>query len=265
MKKLLIACLLLALLQLCFSSCSPTPVPGCADTITVPSLSTGLIAYYKFPSSGSQLSDYGGNGYHLSNIGSVMPGNNRVGSNNCAMHFNGSNYLLAPATFPAIGAFSSTPFTVMLTYKPDGTVIPNGTYAMLMAQVCGAISPTILNYPFATANFVLGIDTCKVPFSTLNPNAAYAGSPCSINDSAWHNAAVTWDGIGTITVYQFTISGPAYSHSVTNGPLSPSCGVTNTIIGYGFKGIIDDIKIWNRVLTVSELSAAFNYDSPCCP
>ena len=104
MKRIISKILLLAAIagiSLLNGGCSPTPVPGCADNITTATLSTGLVAYYKFPSSGVQLNDYGGNGYHLSNVGGVTPDINRVSSANCAMRFNGSNYLQAPAGFPA--------------------------------------------------------------------------------------------------------------------------------------------------------------------
>jgi hypothetical protein len=249
-----------------FASCASTPPAGCADNITVATLSTGLVAYYKFPSTGVQLDDYGGNGYNLSNIGAAVPDLNRALSAGCAMKFNGTNYLQAPSSFPAIGAFASTPFTIVLAYKPDGAFItPANTYPILIAQICGAISPSVLLNPLASTNFVLGIDSCKVPFCALSPNAAYAGNPCNKADSLWHNAAVTWDGIGTMKVYQFTVGGTLYSQTSSSGALTTTCGTTKTIIGYGFKGVIDDVKVWNRVITSAELSAAMNYDSPCCP
>lgn len=270
MKKLILNLMLpAAIIVICLlnKACSPTPVPGCADNITTPSLSTGLVAYYKFPSSGAQLNDYGGNAYHLSNVGSVTSDINRSLNANCAMKFNGSNYLQVPAGFPAIGAFSTTPFTVMVTYKPDATLItsPN-KFPILIAQVCGAVTPAVLANPSSATNFVLGIDSCKSPFGLLSPTAVYAGAPCWGSDSLWHNAAITWDGVGTIKIYQFTIT-PSSQYSVTyaSTPLATSCATPNTIIGYGFKGIIDDIKVWNRVLTSAELNAAFGYDSPCCP
>jgi hypothetical protein len=267
MKKILFVVLSSATLILSGSSCSTTPPAGCADNITIPSLSTGLLAYYKFPSSGAQLNDYGGNGYHLSNVGSATPDVNRVGSPNCAMRFNGTNYLQAPPGFPAVGVFATTPFTVMVTYQPDATSItPTNLHPILIGQFCGSLTPAVLTSTWGSANFLLGLDSAKVPFSVLNPNAAYSGSPIAFGDNSWHNAAVTWDGINTMKVYQFTIPGTLFSQSNIYGPITNTCTSTyTTIIGYGFKGIIDDIKIWNRVLTASELNTSFNYDSPCCP
>jgi Concanavalin A-like lectin/glucanases superfamily len=255
------------LLVILLASCSPTPPPGCADNITVATLSTGLVAYYKFPSSGFQLDDHGGNAYHLSNIGSVTSDLNRASSANCAMRFNGTNYLQATSPLPStIGPFLTKPFTVELAYKPDGAlIVPANTYPILIGLVCGPIGPSILTNPMGLNNFLLGIDSCKVPFSVLSPNAAYSGSPCNKSDSLWHNAAVTWDGSNTMTVYHFTAGGTLYSQVTTGVPLTPGCSIPNTIIGYGLKGLIDDIKIWNRVITSAELSAAMSYDSPCCP
>ena len=270
MKRIISKVLLLAGIagiSLLNDGCSPTPVPGCADNITTATLSTGLVAYYKFPSSGAQLNDYGGNGFHLTNVGAVVTDINRALNANCAMKFNGTNYLQAPAGFPGIGAFSTTPFTVMVTYKPDAALIgsPN-RYPILIAQVCGAVTPAVLANPSSSTNFVLGIDSCKSPFGLLWPTSVYAGAPCWASDSIWHNAAITWDGVNTIKVYQFTISPSSqYAATFTSVPLATSCSTPTTIFGYGFKGIIDDVKVWNRVLTTAELNAAFGYDSPCCP
>jgi hypothetical protein len=69
-----------------------------------------------------------------------------------------------------------------------------------------------------------------------------------------------------IKVYQNTVIPSSQYFQINNSapPLATSCTTPTTIIGYGFKGIIDDIKVWNRLLTTAELNAAFSYDSPCC-
>jgi Concanavalin A-like lectin/glucanases superfamily len=273
MKNLVKSINTLILAAVIITSCTPTAVPvvGCTDNIVSSSLGTGLLAYYKFPTAtaGNLLNDFGANGFTLTNVGGVVSDLDRTGLNTSSMRFNGTNYLLAPASFPNITTSVGTPFTVMVTYKPDAAlIIPQSKHPILIGQICGPIIPSILTNPFSSPNFILAIDSAKVVSSTLAPNNAYSSSPYNLVDNAWHNAAVSWDGINTVTVYQFNPapgSGITYSQTKVGTALASTCTSANTIIGYGFNGIIDDVKIWNRLLTAAEMMSAYSYDSPNCP
>ena len=271
--KISLAVVLLFSLGL-INNCTPTPPPatiGCVDSLGLAPLSVNLVAYYKFPSTGGpQLNDYSGNANHLTNILSALPDLNRIGSTNCAMRFNGSNYLETNLS-TSLSYTSGQPFTLVLTFRPDATVPspPNSTQ-ILVSQFLPAqpIVPSVLlpaNWTSAMPG--LRLDSAK---NIVSKTGTYLTSPGTslITNNDWRTAIFVWDGISQIAItdHNFT-SGITTSNTATVTPIAPcaagSCP-THTVIGFGFKGVIDDIKLWSRVLTPTEFSTVKTYVSPCC-
>lgn len=260
---ILCSCLLL-------NNCTPTPPAGCSDTITGTSLQTNLIAYYKFPSSGAQLNDYSGNNFHLTNTGSVAADLNRSGSANCAMRFNGNNYL--ETTMPSgLSYVSGQAFTLALSFKPDAPPFANGAFKILVAQLQASVvvSPSILlgaAWTFTAPS--LRIDSSKNIVANVG---AYLHSPgvSMISNNDWHTAIFSWDGVNQVSLTDYnSATAVTTTQTATVTPIAActagSCP-THTVIGYGFIGVIDDIKIWSRILTATEILTIKTYDSPCCP
>lgn len=82
-------------------------------------------------------------------------------------------------------------------------------------------------------------------------------SASSIATSRWYHAALTWTSGGATTLY---IDGTSIGSVGTTDATWDTSAATNNYIGaiYGtprFNGVIDDFRIYNRVITTSELSS----------
>lgn len=74
----------------------------------------------------------------------------------------------------------------------------------------------------------------------------------SLSLTEWYHLAVTFDG-KTMRVY---INGELNSELDNNIPITPS--EANLVIGQGFSGIIDDIRIYNKALSQDEILDIFS-------
>lgn len=120
---------------------------------------------------------------------------------------------------------------------------------------------------------------CAFNFWSTGPS--YIGSDCAItyscpspsNDNNWHHYVYQYNGIGDITnveVYQdgVLLTNVTSSHN-PNAPVNTS---SNWSVNFGripytiphyFNGSLDDIGIWDRVLTPTEIQQLFEGDRPC--
>ncbi len=84
-----------------------------------------------------------------------------------------------------------------------------------------------------------------------------------VNDGQWHHVVVSWDGSGDDAT--FTVDGfsKTFSSVATYGSIT-STDNTRTYIGrqqysgWYFKGEIDEVKFYNRILTTKEVIADYN-------
>ena len=83
-------------------------------------------------------------------------------------------------------------------------------------------------------------------------------SPLPIN--TWTHLAVTYNG-STLTLYR---NGVAVATSNVSGTLSPTTGTLQigaSQFGEYFKGLIDEVRIYNRALSDTEIQALYQQDS----
>lgn len=99
---------------------------------------------------------------------------------------------------------------------------------------------------FNTGDHAIGFETNGSRISSV-PNA--------IQDSVWQHVAVTYDG----TFVKLFVNGEEPSYTITS--LTIDASMDSLIIGqytngggFGFIGEIDEIRYWNRALSVSELN-----------
>ena len=92
--------------------------------------------------------------------------------------------------------------------------------------------------------------------------SAAADSSTKITDTKWHHIAVTYDGSTTRYYLDGNADGsPAYSTTFNNGGAVYGIGSDPTFGGF-FNGYIDDVRIYNRVLTGSEITQLYKMASP---
>ncbi|MBC5863514.1 LamG-like jellyroll fold domain-containing protein [Flavobacterium turcicum] len=146
-------------------------------------------------------------------------------------------------------------FTVMTWIRPNG------------ANTSGT-ERTILSKKSAAGNgyqIVLQNDN-RVRFEFYNGTTLRSTvSNTAFPDAKWHNIAFTYTG-STLSIY---IDG-VFEKSVTTmtGPITPSTGIfsiggqylSKTSINNLFKGDIDELRMWDRVLTATEIQFIMNQE-----
>jgi PKD repeat protein len=114
--------------------------------------------------------------------------------------------------------------------------------------------PNITNQRFS-----LGMSDNR--FHVENSNSGSRGTTV-INDDEWHHLVAVWSG-SALKMYvdgveqQATIVAPWPSSLATVLTGGANIGRLNGLAGYDFNGLVDEIKIFNRVLTATEVSRIF--------
>ncbi|MCK5594059.1 MAG: hypothetical protein KAI18_02335, partial [Candidatus Aenigmarchaeota archaeon] len=81
----------------------------------------------------------------------------------------------------------------------------------------------------------------------------------SVSFDSWHHFAMVWNG----AIYDIYIDSDKKTTYQNNGgaPLLNNLtyiGMRGDGAGYLFKGLVDEVRIWNRALTASEINASYN-------
>lgn len=168
-----------------------------------------------------------------------------------ALDFDGSNdYISTSDNFYDMG--SNTNFTLMAWVKADSS----GTRSILYKG--GSGTSTYGYWFYVNGNFVT--------FS-MNGNSASSAKSSSRNggvfDGNWHHVAITNNrtGSGHVTYYSDGVSIGVEDFSSETGSLDNgfllSIGARNTG-GLEYDGGIDDVRVYNKVLSTSEISTIYN-------
>ncbi len=202
-----------------------------SDTISN-QLKNGLVAWYPFTGNANDSSGYGNNG---TVYGATLT-SDRFGNNNSAYNFNGSSYI----TLTNLPTSGSQNFSIAGWIKTNSSSTRNGI-------ICwGQDSPNASVYLFINNSGQLEFDLAY----NAGPN-----SPINVINNAWHFVCVTSTS-GLIQLYldgSPTGSAISMSPNITGGNKSIGQNITNTGVN-NFIGTIDDIRIWNRAITQSEIT-----------
>ena len=111
-----------------------------------------------------------------------------------------------------------------------------------------------------TNDFGIGLNGTKLAFGIGNPDYSII-SNAVINDGTWKHVAVTRKkSTGAINIYINGVSDVSGTASNVNSLTAPSMlkiGGPNSI-GSFFNGTLDDIRFWNYVRTVQQISGSMN-------
>lgn len=88
-----------------------------------------------------------------------------------------------------------------------------------------------------------------------------------LNDGAWHNAVCTYDGYGAASGVSIYIDGVLEPTTINEDTLAGNSIITSAefnISGYNngtseFGGLIDDVAVYNKELSIDEVSEIFNH------
>lgn len=223
-------------------------------------LTGNVIALYSF--SGGSLNDVSGRGTNLQNPTSAHSVTDRSGNANCAYRFGGNDFLTGLNT-----SFlnSLTGFTLSLWYRPIDSTRAGGDYEVLISRDSSA-RPGDRHGQWSVALY----DCRKVVFSRHNTTwdkhiTPWGSNTCideiKLRTGSWHHVAATWNSSDNlISLYR---DGVLQDTSSTTIPGMTVLDKGALFIGRYYNGDIDDVIIFNRALTVSEVQQLSQLGT-CC-
>jgi len=214
--------------------------------------SAGLVGYWPFTGNANDMS---GNAYHGVVTGATLT-TDRFGNPNKAYAFGDtSKYITIADAVPL--RLSNTDFTISSWINQSN--ILSDQEAILSKRDIGIQNGYILNITGA-ASPVQGLVNYQVSGGT-DPKVL---SDTLVSQNAWHHVVVVY----TLSDQRLRMYIDGFKQADTTGIPSPAAGATaNLVIGkdgssgsYAFHGKIDDVAMYNRALSLSEIQ---QLNSPC--
>lgn len=217
-------------------------------------LTDGLLGSYTFT---GNVNDESGKNNHATLTGATLT-SDRFGNANSAYNFNGSsNYVTTPISSITTGKLSLCAW-VKTTGPATGGFV---------GIVCSRVSKDIFNGVTFWNNTNGSYGKCIVgDVSSGNTTVTQTfGNASSIWDNAWHFVTYTYDG----TTQRLYIDGTLKTSSIKN--INQVVGAPfiiglDNIVGYSryFNGGLDDVRIYDRALSDSEVMALKNLTPSAC-
>jgi len=221
--------------------------------------SAGLIAHWDMNGTVNDVSGNGNNGT-AHNITAAV---GESGAPNTAWYFNGVNSYISVPYAPALNV---TQYSICAKVNVMGFYTGNcqGNIILLRGSwaSAGCYAMSFDDQPYAGGCSV--VDTPQEVFVTIG--GANSATPIlwqytpNIIENTWYKVVVTFDG----TIYKVYVNGTLKSTNSCGGipiasttdSLSIGMDIYDAALGYpyNFKGIIDDIRFYNRSLSDTEVS-----------
>lgn len=221
-------------------------------TISQGQVTNGLVAKYSF-NNGSANDEVGNNNGSVS--GAILTVD-RFGNANKAYKFTNGEYI----TLPNASALKSATMSVSLWTKIDG--YNPGTNPTNHIYV---VSNSTVNAYFGTfAMLVSSADGKYFSVSQNNSSQSIFGSSTSSNNAVWQHYVLTMDD-DSLKMYIDGQKQWSYFKGFTSTFSSDLIyiGISgNTTYTGNLNGRVDDIRVYNRVLTGAEVTTLFNEPNP---
>jgi hypothetical protein len=208
---------------------------------------TGLVLHLPFDGNYNDLSGFGNNGTPK---GNMRFANGAIGQ---GAQFDGGSFVEIPDS-NSLDLSTALTFAVWL-YKEDAGV---GGDAVVLCK--GDTNELNNNSPYAL--FHVGGGVYPTVRFAKNNSYTHVTSSTKTNFKEWYHLAATWDGKNV----KFYINGALGDTKTWEGALPNS--PRKLLIGYDppgyteyFKGIMDDLRIYNYVLSDSEIKSLYNMRS----
>jgi len=226
---------------------------GTDTTKTCPvALSKGLLAYYPF---NGNFNDSSGNGNNATAMNGAFLTTDFLGRTNHAAGFDGVNdYLIVPASSKLDADSITLSFQVMVNNSNRRNVTVSRINYTTGASLYGIheSQPTDNRFSFGVAP---GTDACSTVYSYDPSGTTYANPP--IQPGRWYNITATFGG-GLQKIY---VDGVLQSSKTRTFQNAKKCPDANLMIGgwwqsdiVSIDGKIDEVRLYNRVLTDCEIS-----------
>jgi hypothetical protein len=213
-----------------------TTAPAAAPAPIAPTVPSGLVASYGFDEgTGTQAKDSTGHGHTGTLAGATWTAGGRHGG---SLNFNGtSGYVNVPDS----SAFRLTnAVTLEAWVRPTAS---GGWRDAILKQASGGLSYALYSE-----------DNDGRPGGWIHSSTDQSVEPTSgLPLNTWTHIATTYDG----TTLRFYVNGVLKASKKIAAPIGTGDGPLqiggNTVWGEFFKGQIDDVRIWNRSLSATEV------------
>jgi len=210
----------------------------------------GLVGYWQFKNSLVNVQSGG--------QGSLMNGANFTsGKLDQGLNFDGVDDYFQPASNSSLNNLNSITITAWINERSMGG---NGlARGRIIEKGNGAVRRFVL----------LAGDEDNLQFNAgygATTAATFKTPPNSLSKNAWHHVAVTYTFGNPANIPDLYINGvkqQAIPNDIASG--SPVADDDTVFIGGGrrsWDGLIDEVRIYNRILTSSEINAVYAYENP---
>jgi len=218
---------------------------------------SGLMGWWPF---GGNASDYSGNSY-TATINGAIQSNDRFGNANCSYSFNGTSDYIATNYSGIIGTGARS---VSFWAKTTNSVSAMAAVSWGDNQFYpNAGTKFGCEFNYATNGLTIDGADCAITYST----------PVNFSDNQWHHYVFqmnTDDLLNQVKIYMDGVLLTVVKSSLRPTTVISTVHNFNVYFGkidfsspYYFQGQLDDIAIWNRTLSGSEIITMFNGISSC--
>ena len=212
-------------------------------------INDGLVAYYPF---NGNANDESGNGHNGIVNGATLTAD-RFGNANKAYSFDGTGTIDLTGTSSL--NFLTGGFSLVAWAKFTAETAGNGDKGIVVKHYCGVANGYFL------AEYENSFDFYVSPDPTLKTTEKY-------NDGKWHFVVGVYDGTtkylyvdGVLKLSKSSIYSNVNSENIRIG------GAVNSAYGHcdasHFMGAIDDVRIYNRALSASEIKQLYQGKGTC--
>jgi hypothetical protein len=229
------------------NSGGPSPYSNTANATTLASTAMP-VAWYRFE---LNTLDSSGRNNHGAPVGGVLYGEPKEGANSA--QYDGTT------SFVEIPASIRTNFTAAMWVKTTNTGSGANWYNGM-----GLVDGEMVG---STADWGCSVLNSKFAFGVGAPDATFV-TTVNINDGSWHHLAATRESsTGAIKLYVDGVLNVA-----TNGATGPRTapnelriGATHSAVPTVLRGNLDDVRLYDRVLTADEITALASPPPPLTP
>jgi gliding motility-associated-like protein len=221
------------------------------DSFAQVNLNAGLVG--NFPFSGN-ANDVSGNNHHGTLQNNIQLTTDRFGNLNSAFLFDGVDDYIA--VNDNMGDFSTPHFSLVLWFKTSSNNVQNLVGKRNFGPTNGQQYQFFINYPpfpGIGSNIISDQNVCGIGITS---STSYINSAKEICADRWYSAVIVFDGL----FHKIYINGVLMRSAATSFNAMAPC---NSELRFGnwwqddlipFKGVMDDIRWYNRPLTDDEIA-----------
>lgn len=208
-------------------------------------LTDGLLHYYELQDNNSTETDSHGS-FDLTVTGATYVSSGKLGG---AYDFDGTDDVIGVSGTSISQIDEGSTFTISAWFNPD-TLSPST-----------AAFDIVANTNDSASRIVLFVRDSNVRCSVYDGGSFHYSNMASVSLNTWYHVVVTHDSSNNMTLYLNGVEATTAASIQDNG------GNTHFAIGAKrdgggwrneFKGMIDEVGIWNRELSSSEVSELYN-------